>query len=201
MSSNPERKTRTIRFVINDNTSPFSQGLIDHLKGVHGLTSDIHQRIGRAVEAFYLPFAVPPDHEQYRFLVLECLSSLQAHIELIEHHTGISIERPHKTTQSVMESSSVPTVGQSQNSKLPIISKEALTPEPTPIEELKATIDKFVLDLAAGVEPMSLLNSLNQLQPENEAEWSADMWLIYDEFHETLSKANYEVTLNPNDNW
>ena len=200
MSSNPERQTRTIRFVINDKTSPFSQGLIDHLKGVHGLTSDIHQRIGRAVEAFYLPFAVPPDHEQYRFLVLECLSSLQAHIELIEHHTGISIERPHKTTQSVIEYSPVPTVIQ-QNGESSAISKEAITPDPTLIEELKATIDKFALDLAAGVESMSLLNSLNQLQPENEAEWSADMWLVYDEFHETLSKANYEATLNPNDNW
>lgn len=210
-------KNNLVRFELKCKSDNSSEQLLTEYLNRHSIVSP-QARIGKAVGSFYLPLSVSPDHEHFRSIVLESLVSLQAQIDLIENLTGISVKHSGlEVSQPIMfyPPDSIPPLETTKTRprKLAVRGEESNTtaesnvmvtpikPDPvlSPLEELEAKIMGLLQELANGEDGLEIIRILNELQPENEEDWSDEMWEIYDRAREQVSEANYQVTFNIED--
>ena len=203
-STSTKSKPRTIRYVLSDKTTAFSQDLIEHLEQ-DGFSLTLRQRISASIEAFYLPLAVSPNHSNYKSIVLESLTKLRGQIDLIEAMTGIAL--PIKAQLDLRHASPYPQPASAATVALDSTratetgqSVERVSAEPLGIrklEELETKISELLRELANGGDGLKIRQILSEIEPENEADWSDRMWEIYDQAVHQVSEANYQSTFNP----
>lgn len=203
-STSTKSKPRTIRYVLSDKTTAFSQDLIEHLEQ-DGFSLTLRQRISASIEAFYLPLAVSPNHSNYKSIVLESLTKLRGQIDLIEAMTGIAL--PIKAQLDLRHASPYPQPASAATVALNSTratetgqSVERVSAEPLGIrklEELETKISELLRELANGGDGLKIRQILSEIEPENEADWSDRMWEIYDQAVHQVSEANYQSTFNP----
>lgn len=199
-SASTESKPRTIRYVLSDKTTAFSQDLIEYLEQ-DGFSLTLRQRISASIEAFYLPLAVSPDHSNYKSIVVESLTKLRGQIDLIEAMTGIALPLKAQLGHSYhamahTQTASVATVAlDSTQAKDSQVSAEPLTI--LKLEELEPKINELLQELANGGDGAKILQILSEIEPKNEEDWSERMWEIYDRAVHQVSEANYQSTFNP----
>lgn len=203
-STSTKSKPRTIRYVLSDKTTAFSQDLIEYLEQ-DGFSLTLRQRISASIEAFYLPLAVSPNHSNYKSIVLESLTKLRGQIDLIEAMTGIAL--PIKAQLDLRHASAYPqpasvaTVAlDSARATETAQTVERVSAEPFGIrklEELETKIGELLRELANGGDGLKIRQILSEIEPENEADWTDRMWEIYDQAVHQVSEANYQSTFNP----
>lgn len=219
MSNSVPSKTKNnlVRFELKCKSDNSSEQLLTEYLNRHSIVSP-QARIGKAVESFYLPLSVSPDHEHFRSIVLESLVSLQAQIDLIENLTGISVKHSGLEVSepiTIYPPNSIPPLETTKTRphKLAVRGEESnptaesnvmvtpIKPDPvlSPLEELGAKIMGLLQELANGEDGLEIIRILNELQPKNEEDWSDEMWEIYDRAREQVSEANYQVTFNIED--
>ena len=203
-STSTKSKPRTIRYVLSDKTTAFSQDLIEYLEQ-DGFSLTLRQRISASIEAFYLPLAVSPNHSNYKSIVLESLTKLRGQIDLIEAMTGIAL--PIKAQLDLRHASAYPQPASAATVALDSTratetrqSVERVSAEPLGIrkhEELETMISELLRELANGGDGLKIRQILSEIEPENEADWSDRMWETYDQAVHQVSEANYQSTFNP----
>ena len=203
-STSTKSKPRTIRYVLSDKTTAFSQDLIEYLEQ-DGFSLTLRQRISASIEAFYLPLAVSPNHSNYKSIVLESLTKLRGQIDLIEAMTGIAL--PIKAQLDLRHASADPQPPSAATVALDSTlatetgqSVERVSAEPLGIrklKELETMISELLRELANGGDGLKIRQILSEIEPENEADWSDRMWEIYDQAVHQVSEANYQSTFNP----
>ena len=65
------------------------------------------------------------------------------------------------------------------------------------LEELETKIIELLQELADGGDGLKIRQTLSEIEPENEEDWSDRMWEIYDQAVHQVSEANYQSTFNP----
>jgi hypothetical protein len=128
----------------------------------------------------YLPFALSPDHEQYRDVAIECANQCEAWARAIREKAGLvnnsviseanfyplAVNNTDNFVQSTIQSSLAN--NQSDNNQF---NKNQLN-----ISEFTAQLEKIVSE--AG-DPGVAYSRLVNLQPESEEEWSEEQWEIW----------------------
>lgn len=215
--SNPDstsKKPRTIRYVLTDKSCTFSGALIEYLEQTR-FSLSVRQQIDMALEAFYLPLSLSPDHPKFKEIVVQSLSKLKGQVEIIEALTEISLpsnsqpdylqammaypshNRASNTTCSSPEVTSIPVEAKASQSTIEQVSTQAAEPQLSQFEELEAKIVELLQELADGGEGHKIISILNELQPDDEDKWSEEMWDLYDQAVNQVSEANYQATFNP----
>ncbi|MGL6340567.1 MAG: hypothetical protein ACRC80_15690 [Waterburya sp.] len=171
-----------------------------------------------ALEAFYLPLSLSPDHPKFKEIVVQSLSKLKGQVEVIEALTRISLPSnsqpdylqammtypPHygvSNTSSlpseVTKATTIPVETKASQSTIKQVSTQAPEPQLSQFEELEAKIVELLQELADGGEGHKIISILNKLQPDDEDKWSEEMWDLYDQAVNQVSEANYQATFNP----
>jgi hypothetical protein len=218
--SNPDstsKKPKTIRYVLTDKSCIFSGALIEYLEQTR-FSLSVRQQIDIALEAFYLPLSLPPEHPKFKEIVVQSLSKLKGQVEVIETLTGISLPsnsqsdylqavmayppqyRVSNTASShpeVTQATTIPVETKASQFTIEQVSTQAVDPQLSQFEELQAKIVELLQELADGGEGHKIICILNELQPDDEDKWSEEMWDLYDQAVNQVSEANYQATFNP----
>ncbi|MEN9520630.1 MAG: hypothetical protein RLZZ381_3218 [Cyanobacteriota bacterium] len=216
MSDPTSKNPRTIRYVLTDKSCIFSGALIEYLEQTR-FSLSVRQQIDIALEAFYLPLSLPPEHPKFKEIVVQSLSKLKGQVEVIETLTGISLPsnsqsdhlqalmayppqyRVSNTVSSlpeVTQATTIPVETKPSNT-IEQVSTQAVKPQLSQFEELQAKIVELLQELADGEEGHKIIRILNELQPDDEDKWSEEMWDLYDQAVNQVSEANYQATFNP----
>ena len=228
MNESNKKKRQRIRHEFKDTSFEFSSEVIDYLDSI-GHLSHIQQKINRPISDYYRPFALSSDHEHYRHVVIESLTSIQAQMDLIENVTGISLKRyspgliqpsmvgysPHfnsyPTVQPIPQPTLTPTVSQSENEavsklreELPITKEKSETTNNKTVlsafEELKQKLNDLLQKIADGEDVLKIVRIIDNLEPEDEEAWTEEMWDFYDRVREEVLEAKYKATFDFQEN-
>ena len=192
-------KSETIFYRLNFKSSSYSQDLIEYLQQQNYCLNG-RQKVEQIVETFLLPLVVSPEDPNFKAIVVESLSKLKSQIEIIQVLTGISLfdncqsgylQPPNSVAYPIPEVFQSTATEQQQD--------KSQTGNPTPLQELEATIDRFKQQLSENIDPLVISQALTQIQPEDEESWTEQMWQIYDSFYEEVSQLEYQATFSPTD--
>lgn len=190
-------QSESICYRLTFKSSSYSQDLIGYLQCSNSCLSG-RQQVEQIVEIFLLPLVLSPEDPNFRPIVVECLSKLKSQIEVIQVLTGISLFNnlpalDVATSSPPLELPNHQVLTQQHQSSI------AAEPEPqaSPLIDLEAVIADFRKQLAAGIDPLTITQSLSKIQPEVEELWTEEMWLQYDDFYDEVSQLEYEQNFNP----
>jgi hypothetical protein len=178
------------------------------------------QKITQAISNQYLGLAIPRDHKYFNQIVWEAMTSHYAAIGLLENRSGMSFRPTNissvQSSPIYLPSTTYPFVAQPNPQPAPELvpvftssaqevvestPTESELPKLTPFEELEAAINEFSQQWESGADTLGILNSLIEMQPDNEDDWSEAMWDMYEEFRKKLTNARYETTYDPQQNF
>ncbi|MEL6439123.1 MAG: hypothetical protein AAFQ80_07730 [Cyanobacteria bacterium J06621_8] len=141
------------------------------------------------VEAFVLPLVISADDPKRKEITIECLTRLKGQMELIQAMTGIALPSSQQIPLPLSQSEKVShTTTLSQQLQTSAESSTATKAVPLDLSELEAVIDGFRQKLEQHADPLTLIQSLNEIQPESEDDWTEAMWSAYDEFYDELNQ-------------
>ncbi|NJK58189.1 MAG: hypothetical protein HC939_20505 [Pleurocapsa sp. SU_5_0] len=213
---NSKKNNKLIHYKLCSEGSPDVESLITYMQEYKPHVST-QQKITQAISNQYLGLAIPKDHKYFHQIVWEAMASHYAAISILENRSGMSF-RP--TDISSVQSSPIylpnatySPVAQPAPQPVPVFTSfvqeaavesaptESELPKLTPFEELEAAINEFSQQWKSGTDTLGILNSLIEMQPDNEDDWTEAMWDIYEEFRKQLSNARYETTYDPQQNF
>ena len=174
MNESNKNKRRRIRHEFKDTSFEFCSEVIDYLDSI-GHLSHIQQKINRPISDYYRPFALSSDHEHYRHVVIESLTSIQAQMDLIENVTGINLKRYGTGLTQAMpihipHGIAYPTVQTIPQPSLRAMGVVNPTPTPTVSQSDREVVSKFGEELPITEEESETTNSETVLSTFKELE-------------------------------
>jgi hypothetical protein len=212
---NSKKNYKLIHYKLCSEGSPDVESLITYMQEYKPHVST-QQKITQAISNQYLGLAITKDHKYFHQIVWEAMTNHYAAIGILENRSGMSF-RPTdlsnvQSSPIYLPSATYSPVAQPAPQPVPVFTssiqeavESALTeselPKLTPFEELEAAINEFSQQWKSGADTSGILNSLIEMQPDNEDDWTEIMWDMYEEFRKQLSNARYETTYDPQQNF
>jgi hypothetical protein len=212
---NSKKNYKLIHYKLCSEGSPDVESLITYMQEYKPHVST-QQKITQAISNQYLGLAIPKDHKYFNQIVWEAMTNHYAAIGILENRSGMSFRSTNlnsvQSSPIYLPSATYSPVAQPNPQPVPVFTssiQEAVESAPTeselakvtPFEELEAAINEFSQQWKSGAETLGILNSLIEMQPDNEDDWTETMWDMYEEFRKQLTNARYETTYDPQQNF
>lgn len=212
---NSKKNYKSIHYKLCSEGSLDVESLITYMQEYKPHVST-QQKITQAISNQYLGLAIPKDHKYFNQIVWEAMTNHYAAISLLENRSGMSFRSTNisnvQSSPIYLPSATYSPVAQPAPQPVPVFTSsiqeavesaptESELPKLTPFEELEAAINEFSQQWKSGAETLDILNSLIEMQPDNEDDWTETMWDMYEEFRKQLTNARYETTYDPQQNF
>lgn len=212
---NSKKNYKSIHYKLCSEGSPDVESLITYMQEYKPHVST-QQKITQAISNQYLGLAIPKDHKYFNQIVWEAMTNHYAAIGILENRSGMSFRSTNissvQSSPIYLPSATYSPVAQPAPQPVPVFTSsiqeavesaptESELPKLTPFEELEAAINEFSQQWKSGAETLDILNSLIEMQPDNEDDWTETMWDMYEEFRKQLTNARYETTYDPQQNF